>query len=115
MAQQEIEDVVTPELEAELVQKHGRPLRALKTVAGVVVIRLVKRDAYKRFREMALNAKTQAGASEYLAQAACCYPDNKTVREWLDRFPGIAIRMANVAAQLVGQEMDDDEGKELGG
>jgi hypothetical protein len=112
---QEIDEVVTPELQAELVAKHGLPLRALKTKAGVVVIRLVNRATYQKYKELLFNEKTAPKAAEFVAQNATAYPDQATVRAWLDKFPGISAKMARIALEMLGQDgSEEDQGKELG-
>ncbi len=98
-------DIIDAALEAELTAKWGPGLRAVRTAAGPVVLRRVKRDKYKHFLKMLHVDATKADALEYIARAACVHPDAVTLTGWLDDYPGIGTKMGNIALEMAKHEL----------
>lgn len=105
--------VVHPDHEAKLLQDFGPDLRAIRTVAGVVVMRKVARQVFAEYKAKLFTEKTRPTAGDWLARQSCVWPDQRALGTMIDQFPGITTKMVKVAGELVGSDEDAPE-KKLG-
>lgn len=97
-------DPPTPELLAELKEKHG-DVREVEDGDRTFVLTKPegKLRAYvERFVSSAANEKKRLEACESLVKACCAYPDKDTLKRVLDDEPGLAMALAEPATELLG-------------
>lgn len=97
-------DPPSPELVAELKEKHGDDMREVED--GERVFILVKperpRPHLERMTTMAGNDKKRLEAAEGLVKACCVYPDKDTFKRVLFDEPGLALSLGEHAMELLG-------------
>lgn len=97
-------DPPSPELVAELKEKHGDDMREVED--GERTFILIKperaRPHLEKMTMLAGNDKKKLEAFEGLVKSCCVYPDKETFKRVLFDEPGMALSLGEHACELLG-------------
>lgn len=92
----------------EMRAKHGDiEVIRQKGLPGVIIVATPPRAAFRAFMDQVANDKvSNAIAAESLALASCVHPDRETLKGFLDKKPGLPMKIAGLAQSLSGADAD---------
>lgn len=83
----------------EVIRQRGLP--------GVIVIATPPRAAYRAFMDQVTSDKaSNASAADNLALASCVHPDRDTLKGFLDKKPGLGMKITTLVQSLSGADAD---------
>lgn len=87
------------ELEDRLRSEHGE-IWEIASDLGTVYIRCPDRALFRRFKAYAVDPKKQADADDMLAREVVVHPSAETFAQWVERRPGLTLKVAACAAEI---------------
>ncbi len=85
--------------DVEVIRQKGLP--------GVIIVATPPRAAYRVFMDQVGNDKvSNASAAENLALASCVYPERDILKGFLEKKPGLGMKITTLAQSLSGADAD---------